>query len=1110
MNMQIKRVGVSCLLLLLLSIGQSIAQLSISATDTEIKNILRQIEEKSNYTFFYSDDFLDINQKMNIHAKDETIENILNILFQNTNIDYRINNTQIALSEKIVQRETPANTAQQQGRKTISGTVRDNEGNPIIGATIMEKGNPSHGTITDIDGNFILTNTPENATLQFTYVGMKPQEIPLSGRTTINIVMETDVELLDELVVVGYTTTSKRSLISSVSQVVTEELPHLPSTNITQSLAGRAPGLIVESGSGLNARSSVSIRGGGDPIYVIDGVIRSGTDFANLNSEDIESISILKDASSTAVYGARAAYGIVQVTTKSGKTGKTHVTYAFQQTWGQPSFWANRVSSYENALKINEARINEGLDPQYSDEALEKYRTGSDPGQYPNTDWRAAVLKNWAPVQRHNIALTGGTELNNYYTSVGYTDMNSLFKSGRYTVDRVNYNLSNTTNIKDVGLRVTAQLSGFIESSDDLHTSEGSGHNFVIQQTGMMAPDEIAVNKYGLPYDVAVNPVAISSQDAGYMRSKLTVVNGLLNVEWALPWVEGFGLKATGNYNWYDRNNKNWRNDAAKYGWDSTEPLYAAKPQLNHSDTQGLKWTLQYFANYNRIFGDHSFNALAGYEAAYERVKGIGLNRYNYTLPIDQINFGPTDGMDNSASEVEAGRAGMIAQLKYGFKNRYYIEGAYRHDGSDIFPKHNRWGDFFSFSAGWTLSDEPFMQALNEKDILDLMKIRVSYGQVGMDQGITRFSFLDLYNYNATGYVFDGNMYPTLYEGSTPSVNITWYKDKQYGLGFDFASLNNRLYGMFDYFLFITAGYMADPDPQSAGYIDPYGRGLPQIESEGEKRRAGFDFQLGYRDHFEDFKYDVGFNFTKYDVYWSNYPWESLDTKKNPYTRQTGQYEHFSQVGYHYIKTANSAQEWQQYAQRQGSTNLTGGDFIYEDFNGDGRLTGEDQYRIGYSSKPLINYGIIANFNYKGFGLNILFQGAGKRDIPIDRTMWNYNYLSRYDYQLDYWREDNQGAKFPRIVSSQSVNGNNNLMPSEAWTFNGSYFRLKSLIFSYDLKYSLLKNTNWLNICRLSLTGQNLFTLSEATKYGIDPEVSNIYNVYPIERVIGINLNLGF
>ena len=198
------------------------------------------------------------------------------------------------------------------------------------------------------------------------------------------------------------------------------------------------------------------------------------------------------------------------------------------------------------------------------------------------------------------------------------------------------------------------------------------------------------------------------------------------------------------------------------------------------------------------------------------------------------------------------------------------------------------------------------------------------------------------------------------------------------------------------------------------------------------------------------------------------------------------------------------------YPQLQGSTNLTGGDFIYEDFNGDGRITGDDQYRIGYSTKPLINYGITTDLQYKGFNLNILFQGAGKRDLPISKTMWSYNYLSRYDYQLDYWRPDNQDAKFPRIVSSQSVNGGNNLVPSESWTFNGSYFRMKSLVFSYDLKYSLMKNMKWLNTCRLAITGQNLFTVSEATKYGIDPELNNIFSSYPVERVIGFNLNLGF
>lgn len=998
---------------------------------------------------------------------------------------------------------------------SVRGTVKDTKGEPVIGASIIVKGDASKGAATDVDGRYIINNVPSNATLTVSYVGMKTQEIAVRGRNAIDIVLRDDAEVLSELVVVGYTVTTKRSLVSSVAQVATKDLATVPASNITQTLAGRAPGLIVESGSGLNSKAGISIRGGGTPIYVIDGVIRSANDFANLNTEDIESMSILKDASSTAIYGARAAFGIVQVTTKKGLTGKPQIEYSMNQTWGQPSFWSERVSSYDNALKINEALTNEGLDPQYSQEALEKYRTGSDPGQYPSTDWRKAILKNWAPATRHNISMTGGTELNNYYASLGYADMNSLFKSGRYTVDKANYNLSNITRIKEIGLSATAQLSGFVEWSDDVYTSEGGGNTYIMQQVGMKAPYEIAYNKHGLPYDVANNPAADASQDAGYKRSTSNVMNGMLNIEWALPWVKGLTLKALGNYNYYDRNDKNWRKDAAKYAWDSTSPLYAANPQLSLSDTQGRKWTLQYIANYSKTFGIHTISALAGYEAAYEKEKSMELSRKNYALAIDQISFGPTDGMDNSAWEAENGRAGYIAQLKYGLLNRYYLEGAYRRDGSDIFPKNERWGNFFSFSAGWTLSDEAFMKSLRDRHIFDLMKIRASYGQVGMvpkdnEGNDLRFAYLDLYDYNATGYVYDGKMYPSLSEGAVPSINLTWNKDEQYGIGFDFASLNNRLYGMFDYYLFATTGYMADPDPQSAGYIAPYGRGLPQIESDGEKRRAGFDFQLGYRDSYGDFKYDVGFNFTKYDVYWSNYPWEALDVKKNPYRRQTGQYEHFSQVGYHYVKTANSAQEWMQYAQRQGSNNLTGGDFIYEDFNGDGRLTGDDQYRIGNSMKPRVNYGITADFQYKGFALNMLFRGAGLRDLPISRVFWDYNYLSRFEYQLDYWTPENQGAKFPRLVSNQAVNGNNNLMPSEAWTYNGSYFRMKSLVLSYDFKYSLLKNAQWLTRCRLALTGQNLFTISEATKYGIDPEVRDTSSSYPIERVIGVSLNLGF
>lgn len=915
---------------------------------------------------------------------------------------------------------------------------------------------------------------------------------------------------MDEVVVVGYGSSTKRSLVSSVSTVDTKEFAKLPTPNITQNLAGRTPGLVVQSGSGLNAKSTISIRGGGEPIYVIDGVIRSSNDFANINADDIESISVLKDASSTAVYGARAANGIIQVKTKSGNIGKAQINYSLNQSFSQPTFWAKRVSSYQNALLINEARQNEGLDPQFSEEVLEKYRTGSDPGQYANTDWHKAVLKDWAPATKHNLSATGGSETNTYYTSIGYTDMNSLFKSGRYNVDRVNFNLSNTMKVNDIGLSVTAQISGYVEGSEDVNTSEGSGNGYIIQQVGMKAPDEIAVNKYGFPYDMANNPVADASQDAGYIKSKSTVLNGLLNAEWALPWVDGLKLRGTGNYNWYNRDNKNWRKDAAKYGWDSTTPLYAANPQLHLSNADGLRWTLQYIAQYNKNIGDHSINVLGGYEASYGKDRSIGLNRYNYTLPIDQISFGPTDNMDNNASESESGRAGYIGQIKYGFKNKYFIEGSIRRDASDLFPENKRWGNFYSVSGGWIVSDESFFNKLKENNIINHLKLRGSIGEVGMDQGIGRFTYLDMYNYSATGYVYDGKMYPTLSEGSTPSVNITWYKDLQYGAGFDFESLGSHLYGSFDYFLFITSGYMANPDPKLYGYIDPYGRGVPQIESEGEKRRGGYDFQVGYRNQIGELKYDIGFNMTQYDVFWSNYPFESLDVKKNPYTRQTGQYEHFSQVGYHYLGTGTSAQDWMNHPQRQGSTNLSGGDFIYEDFNGDGRITGEDQYRIGYSSKPLINFGIPMNFEYKGFNLNLLIQGAGKRDLPIARTFWDYNYLSRYDYQLDYWTASNTDAKFPRILSAQSVNGSNNMMPSEAWTFNGSYIRLKSIVLGYDVKSKVLAKSKWLRTCNISLTAQNLFTISEATKYGIDPEVGNIISSYPIERLVGFNLNLGF
>ncbi|MEA5045557.1 MAG: TonB-dependent receptor plug domain-containing protein, partial [Petrimonas sp.] len=423
MNVQIKRIGVSCLLLLLLGIGQSMAQLSISATNTEIKNILRQIEEKSDYTFFYSDNFLDLNQKATIQTKDETIENILNRLFRNTNIDYRINNTQIALSEKRA-KENPVNTAQQQRGKTISGTIRDNAGEPVIGATIVEKGNPSHGTVTDTDGNFTLPNTPENATLQITYVGMKPQEVAIRGRTTINVSMEPDVELLEELVVIGYGTMKKKLVTGATVQVKGENIARLNTPNVLGALQSQAPGVNITQVSGfIGDGFKVNIRGIGTnnystPLYVIDGVVGGSLD--GLSPNDIESIDVLKDAATAAIYGSRAANGVILVKTKSGQAGKHEITYdgyyGIQNLYKIPT-----VLNAQEFMSIqNEARTMDGL-PIYNWNNLipagdlASIRDGS----WKGTNWTKEILNKNALIQSHSIGINSGTERS--VSSLGFT-----------------------------------------------------------------------------------------------------------------------------------------------------------------------------------------------------------------------------------------------------------------------------------------------------------------------------------------------------------------------------------------------------------------------------------------------------------------------------------------------------------------------------------------------------------------------------------------------------------------------------------------------------------------------------------------------------------------
>lgn len=999
----------------------------------------------------------------------------------------------------------------------VTGVVTDEHKSPLPGVSVLIKGT-THGVATDFDGNYSI-DVPNNAVLEFSSVGYETQtkKVAINGggkSLTINTLLKSQVQELGDVVVVGYTTSTKRSLVSAVSSVKTEELKEIPVTNITQGLAGRSPGLIVKGSAGLDNRSTISIRGGGTPLVVIDGIIRDYDDFVNLLPEDIASISVLKDASATAVYGARAANGILQVTTMRGKEGITTIEYNHSVTISQPSFLPKRLDAYQWAVQNNIAKQNDNLPITYTDDKLQKILDGSDQLNYPNTDWQKLILKEFAQQYRHNLQITGGKEHNKYLASLGYLHKGSLYRSGTHHMETINFRVNQEFDIPGTGLSGNTSIDGYLKENEHPYSSTASGYYQVFSHTLVNHnPLTPAVNKYGLPYvNTTDNPVAETSKDAGYSRQNYKQINGQIGLQWALPWVSGLKVRGNFNYRYMSSEDKSWRKDAKQYDWDSTTPAAVAKPQLNKSVGNAYTYTYQAFAEYVKDFNKHVISALAGYEASYGFNNNLWHKRINYNFPIDQFNPGPKEGMDGGGGESENGRAGVVGQVKYNYAKRYFVEGSMRHDASDLFPKDRRWGTFFSGSFGWILSDEVFMKTLKERHIFDLLKLRGSYGEVGLDSGVGRFAYLPSYNLNNTSYVIDGKFYQGFSEGDIPSSDITWYTTKQTDIGFDFESLSNRLYGSFDYFFYKTTGYLTAPDPLEVGYTAPLGKSLPKVLSNKEHRRAGYEVQLGWKDNIGELKYSVSVNTTFFDQLWANNPDESLENRKNPYLRTTQQVGYYG-TGYRTLGYYQDANDVYNNPKRVNSHHLTGGDIKYEDFNGDGKIDGADFARIGKNGFPRANYGINLGVSYKAFSFNMLLQGATRFDIYLGSTILgqsaNAGTTPFYEFQLDYWRPDNTGAKFPRLVSSHSVNGNNNVASSDHWLINGAYLRLKDFSISYDLKKAALKDYKWIYAMKLTLSGQNVFTISEATKYGMDPEIVNSdFFGYPNERMFSLGLNV--
>ncbi len=1004
--------------------------------------------------------------------------------------------------------------------KTVSGAVHDSGGEPLIGATVQVKGT-DRIAVTDLDGRFVLAGIEDGAVLRFSYTGMTAREIAADGRDFYDVEMTQDMQFLDEIVVVGYGTTTKRKLVGSVSTVDPEKLEQMPFTNIAEALQGQVPGLIVQgNGGGIGATPSISIRGGETPLFVIDGVVATELEFSVLNPEDIASISFLKDAAATAVYGSRAGAGIVQVTTKRGSDRAATVTYSTNLQISQPTVLPERADAFQYVESINNAYAYEGIkDPFMTPEGIALIGVDY---RYPNNDYVDLIFKDFAFEQKHNVSVSGGSENTKYYVSLGYLDKNGMIETGVSNMDRVNFRSSFSHNFDRIGLEFGSVISAFVQNVQDPVDAKYNRAFY------FLTPLAVCYNPDGTMASSDQNPLKEIYDGSGYDRQRRKQLNAQMSLTWSPKWIKGLKIGAMASYVDSDYFNKIWDSEIPSYSWNpdtGTSSLVQPKNKPQLTEKSGYDKTLDFEAriSYLNTFGKHTIDALLLYTQTTGHANFIEVSRKDYEAEIDQIFAGPLAGMASDGYESESARAGLVMRLKYDYDSRYIIEFSGRYDGTDQFAKGHRWGFFPAVSGVWMMSDEPFMAVLKDRHILDMLKIRASYGLTGLS-GNTRFGYMQTYaQTDIEDYLDIGGSLQTGYKAGAlvdPDA-LSWYSRSSFNIGFDFGSLGNSLSGSLDYFYYKTTGYLMSPNLSYSGTL---GTNLPQVRSNSEHRREGMEFTLRYKKNIGDWFLSIGGNIAYYTQMWARLDTEDIATLKNPYTRETQQTDYFS-IAYITDGLYRTPYDVINSPRPLTSVASTVGEINYVDTNGDGKIDSNDMRRAGNSLHPHLTYGIDFSVSYRGFTLSGLFSGAGRRSVNIGNTYRDTDVTSAVNLRRleNTWSPHNPDGEFPRLFSTSGYNGSHEIgFASDITLKNGSYLRLKNLVLSYDLKHSLLKDCRWLSSLRLSLIGTNLFTISGIYKY-IDPETLMLENIgvggasrdgsgasYPVSRTFSLGLNIGF
>lgn len=1073
--------------------------ISISKTNASMHTVMQAVEQQSKYTFFYNDNQLKLDRKVSVNVKDASIEQVLDQMFKNSGYTYKIVNNQILISAAWT---VSSAEAVQQARK-VSGCVKDVMGEPIIGASVVEKGAATNGTITDFEGNFTLTVSGNE--LQISYIGYLPQVLKVQpGVSSYNITLKEDTKTLDEVVVIGYGTQKKVNLTGAVASVSTDEIKDRVQTNVLSAVQGTVPGVTIISRPG--SAPTINFRGRGNlgsssPLYVIDGAIADATVFSNLDPNTIESISFLKDAASSAIYGSRAAYGVVLVTTKGGKVEKMNVAYSGYVGVKTPTYLPDVLDSWDYATLLNEAKYNAnpsgGKNQAYTDEEIGWFREGSKPDYYPNTNWADLVLDKHVMTTQHSLNFSGGSEKVRFFSGVGYV-FNDNFMPG-VTDDRYNINLNVQSDVtKWLTLKTGVK---YIRNSSDTKNGTPWIANFVLVPSIMVARQSngewgsIAGGKDATQTFINNNPLRTLSFDNW---NKSTTENTMYDLGFDLKPIKDLVISGQLDYKRYEYKSKSY---SAEYPAVTHFETGKEIPGTRNSDPNSMSmyWisdsnlmtTLT--ARYDLNIGQHALNFLVGTSYEHYNYERLYVKRTDFVSDgLEDIEQGNNISKDlpDGNSIVESKMLSYFGRVNYSFKDRYLFEANLRADASSRFHKDNRWGWFPSFSAGWRISEESFMKPVNW---VNNLKLRASYGTLGNINNVGYYDYFEFLSSSAD-YNFGDEAVKGVLEAQITNKNLGWETVALADFGLDVDLFDNKLSITADYYIKNTKDILL-------GYNVPKETGIwtQPVMNLAKVRNTGFELAATYRNKIGNLSYSVSGNIATnnnkiINLAGSDNMIPDSGTDLVRYILKEGE----SVGSYYGLKTDGlytqeeiDAGHYYQYGRKPNA-----GDIKYvpqrEDVEWGADITDDDRTIIG-KDVPDFTYGININLQWKNFELSAFGQGVSGTSVAFESEqvfgfMLNSNPRK---YHLSRWNEDNPNphAACPRLYGGTYYDEYNKHF-SDYQLFDSDYFRIKTISLGYMVPQNIV--TGWgLSSLKFFLTGENLFTFrADKDMKDFDPESS--------------------